>query len=116
MLSAGPDPLARETLRSIESRVLWLATSIVHYANAVRTTRSGLKVGGPQASSASAVSILTSLYFRHLQAADRVSIKPHASPAVHAIDYLLGRLDRSYLPTLREYGGLQSYPSRSKDP
>jgi pyruvate dehydrogenase E1 component len=103
-------------LRSIESRVLWLATSIIHHANAVRPNRSGLKVGGHQASSASAVSILTTLYFRHLRAADRVSIKPHASPVLHAIEYLLGNLDRAYLTTLRAYGGLQSYPSRSKDP
>jgi pyruvate dehydrogenase E1 component len=28
----------------------------------------------------------------------------------------LGRLDRSYLTTLREFGGLQAYPSRTKDP
>ena len=35
---------------------------------------------------------------------------------LHAINYLLGTLDRSYLTTLREFGGLQSYPSRAKDP
>ena len=29
---------------------------------------------------------------------------------------MLGNLDRSYLTTLREFGGLQSYPSRTKDP
>jgi pyruvate dehydrogenase E1 component len=52
----------------------------------------------------------------HLEAPDRVSVKPHASPALHAINFLLGRLDESYLPRLREFGGLQSYPSRSKDP
>ena len=34
----------------------------------------------------------------------------------HAIQYLLGNLDRSYLPRLRARGGLQSYPSRTKDP
>ena len=50
----------------------------------------------------------------HLEAPDRVSVKPHASPALHAINFLLGRLDESYLPRLREFGGLQSYPSRSK--
>ena len=43
-------------------------------------------------------------------------MKPHASPAFHAIQYLLGNLDRSYLTRLREFGGLQAYPSRSKDP
>ena len=45
-----------------------------------------------------------------------MSVKPHASPVLHAIEYLLGQLDRKYLTTLREFGGLQSYPSRLKDP
>src|SRR5919198_1435411 len=35
---------------------------------------------------------------------------------LHAIEYLLGTLDERYLTTLREFGGLQSYPSRLKDP
>ena len=45
-----------------------------------------------------------------------MSVKPHASPVLHAIDYLLGRLDAEYLTKLRQFGGLQSYPSRLKDP
>ena len=105
------DPLAE-----VERRVLWLSAAIVHYANRVRPNPSGLKVGGHQASSASLVSIMTSLWFRHLRPGDRVSVKPHASPVLHAINYLLGELDAKYLTTLREFGGLQSYPSRSKDP
>jgi pyruvate dehydrogenase E1 component len=103
-------------LREIERRVLWLSTAIVHEANRVRPNRSGLKVGGHQTSSASMVSIMASLWFRHLRPQDRVSVKPHASPVLHAINYLLGELDESYLATLRAFGGLQSYPSRSKDP
>ena len=43
-------------------------------------------------------------------------MKPHASPALHAVNYLLGGLDASYLTSLRAKGGLQSYPSRLKDP
>lgn len=105
-----------EDLRQVESRVLWLSTAIVHHANRVRTNPSGVKVGGHQASSASMVTLMTALWFRHLRAEDRVSVKPHASPVLHAINYLLGRLDASYLPRLREFGGLQSYPSRIKDP
>ncbi len=62
------------------------------------------------------VSLMTALWFAHLEAPDRVSVKPHASPVLHAINFLLGRLDPAYLPRLREYGGLQSYPSRTKDP
>src|ERR1700704_3497495 len=105
-----------ETLDEVQRRVLWLATSIVHHANRVRQTPSGVKVGGHQASSASMVSIMTALYFDFLRDPDRVSVKPHASPVLHAIEYLLGALDPSYLTTLREFGGLQSYPSRLKDP
>jgi pyruvate dehydrogenase E1 component len=62
------------------------------------------------------VSIMTALWFEYLRGEDQVSVKPHASPVLHAIEYLLGQLDRDYLTTLREFGGLQSYPSRLKDP
>jgi len=105
-----------DPLTEIEQRVLWLSTAIIHHANRVRPDASGLKVGGHQASSASMVSIMTSLWFEQLQSGDRVSVKPHASPVLHAINYLLGQLDEKYLTTLRAFGGLQSYPSRSKDP
>jgi pyruvate dehydrogenase E1 component len=111
--SAGPD---LDALRAIERRVLWLSAAIVHHANRVRENRSGVKVGGHQASSASMVSLMTALWFGALRAEDRVSVKPHASPVLHAINYLLGTLDRPYLETLRAFGGLQSYPSRTKDP
>ena len=116
--SPSPQPAAPDldALRAIERRVLWLATAIVHHANRVRENRSGVKVGGHQASSASMVSLMTALWFSELRAEDRVSVKPHASPVLHAINYLLGRLDRPYLETLRAFGGLQSYPSRTKDP
>ncbi len=104
------------TLRAVEDRVLWLSAAIVDHANRVRPNTSGLKVGGHQASSASMVTIMTALWMRHLQPADRVSVKPHASPTLHALEFLLGQLDPSHLTTLREFGGLQSYPSRLKDP
>jgi pyruvate dehydrogenase E1 component len=103
-------------LREVADRVLWLSTAIIDHANRVRPNPSGLKVGGHQASSASMVSIMTALWLRHLRPEDRVSVKPHASPVLHAINYLLGELDEKYLTTLREFGGLQSYPSRIKDP
>jgi pyruvate dehydrogenase E1 component len=113
---SDPAPSSLEVLEAVQRRVLWLATSMVHHANRVRTTSSGVKVGGHEASSASLVGIMTALYFEHLRAPDRVSVKPHAAPVLHAINYLLGTLDRSYLTTLRQFGGLQSYPSRAKDP
>ena len=104
------------TLSAIERRVLWLAVRIVDYANRERPKGDALKVGGHQASSASMVTLMTALYLADLRAEDRVSVKPHASPVLQAIEYLLGRLDRSYLTRLRDFGGLQSYPSRTKDP
>ena len=103
-------------LNKVQQRVLWLATSIVQAANSRPDDGSGLKVGGHQASSASMVGVMTALWFGGLTADDRVSVKPHASPVLHALSYLLGRLEASYLPRLREYGGLQPYPSRTKDP
>jgi pyruvate dehydrogenase E1 component len=111
-----PVSAPEHVLQEVEQRVLWLATSIVHAANARRPNSSGVKVGGHQASSASMVSIMTALWFDALTAADRLSVKPHASPVLHAVNALLGRLDPSYLPRLRELGGLQPYPSRTKDP
>ena len=105
------------TLEAVQDRVLWLATSIIHHANKVRATPSGVKVGGHQASSASMVSHHDGAVVR---ASARLpiasSVKPHASPVLHAIEYLLGQLDASYLTTLREFGGLQSYPSRAQGP
>ncbi|MGY1703459.1 transketolase-like TK C-terminal-containing protein [Geodermatophilus sp. SYSU D00697] len=113
---AGRDAGADRALRAIEERVLWLATAIVDHANRVRPNPTGLKVGGHQASSASMVTIMTSLWLEQLTAEDRVAVKPHASPVLHALEYLLGQLDASHLTTLRAFGGLQSYPSRLKDP
>jgi pyruvate dehydrogenase E1 component len=105
-----------KVLEAIERRVLWLAVRIVDYANRERPKEDPLKVGGHQASSASLVTLMTALYLSDLRAEDRVAVKPHASPVLHAIEYLIGRLDRRYLTTLRDFGGLQAYPSRSKDP
>src|ERR687886_38329 len=117
MRAVSPTPVTDlSTLEAVQDRVLWLATSIVHHANRVRKTPSGVKVGGHQASSASMVAIMTALYFHHLRGPDRVSVKPHAAPVLHAIEYLLGLLDRRHLTELRAFGGLQSYPSRLKDP
>ncbi len=113
------------TLEEIQQRVLWIATRMIDHANRERATVAApdgrndefaLKVGGHQASSASIVSVMTSLWFGHLTGNDKVAVKPHASPIFHAIKYLMGELDKSYLFKLREYGGLQSYPSRTKDP
>jgi len=110
------DEPAADLMDRVAARVLWLAVRMVDTANSDPVRKDDVKVGGHQASSASMVSLMTALWFRHLDPADRVAVKPHASPAFHAIQYLLGNLDRSYLTRLREFGGLQAYPSRTKDP
>ena len=104
-----------EILESIQRRVLWLSTWMVHEANA-RPSADGTKVGGHQASSASVVSLLTALYFKALRPGDVVATKAHAAPAFYAIQFLRGRLDGARLATLRAFGGLQAYPSRRKNP
>jgi pyruvate dehydrogenase E1 component len=104
-----------DMLQAIERRVLWLSTYMIHHANKIRPNPDGLKVGGHQASSSSVVSLATALYFHFLRPQDHVAFKPHASPVFHAIQYLLGRLPREKLQQLREFGGLQAYPSRVKD-
>ena len=105
-----------DILQAIERRVLWLSTYMIHHANKIRPNPDGLKIGGHQASSSSVVSLATALYFHFLRPQDHVAFKPHASPVFHAIQYLLGRLPQEQLRQLREFGGLQAYPSRVKDP
>jgi pyruvate dehydrogenase E1 component len=102
-------------LNELERKVLWLASWTIHHANHVRDNDDGLKVGGHQASSASLATIMTALYFRVLRPADRVAVKPHASPNFHAIQYLLGKQTREKLEDFRGFKGAQSYPSRTKD-
>ena len=102
-------------LRALERKVLWLATWTIHHANHIRPNRDGLKVGGHQASCASAATLLTALYFHALRPEDRLAVKPHAAPVFHAIQYLLGRESRGALEKFRALSGAQSYPSRTKD-
>jgi len=102
-------------LHALERKLLWLSAWMIHHANHIRPNRDGLKVGGHQASCASSVSILAALYFEILRPQDRVAVKPHAGPVFHAINYLLGRQEREKLSTLRQFGGIQPYPSRVKD-
>jgi pyruvate dehydrogenase E1 component len=114
--TAETDPAVRlAALRALEKKVLWLATWMIHHANHVRPNRDGLKVGGHQSSCASMVTLMTALYFDVLRPSDRVAVKPHAGPVFHAIQYLLGEQTRDKLERFRAFGGVQSYPSRTKD-
>ncbi|MBM3513227.1 MAG: transketolase, partial [Alphaproteobacteria bacterium] len=108
---------ARElaSLKALEQKILWLATWMIHHANHLRANRDGIKVGGHQASSASLATVLAALYFHTLKAEDRIAVKPHAGPVFHAIQYLLGNQTLDRLINFRAFGGVQPYPSRTKD-
>ena len=112
-LPLPPDRLTG--LHQIERKLLWLSAWTIHNANHIRPNRDGLKVGGHQASCASCISIITALYFDILRPQDRVAVKPHAGPVFHAVNLLLGRQSAANMEGLRRMGGIQSYPSRTKD-
>lgn len=109
----GVDKL--EALAQVERKLVWLASWMIHHANHIRPNPEGLKVGGHQASCASVATIMTALYFDALRPQDRVAVKPHAGPVLHAINYLFGRQNLEKLKGLRQLGGAQAYPSRAKD-
>jgi pyruvate dehydrogenase E1 component len=112
---AGEPAQRLRLLRQVERKLLWLSAWMIHNANHLRPNRDGLKVGGHQASCASCISVMAALYFEILRPQDRVAVKPHAGPVFHAINYLLGRQERGKLAGLRQFGGIQPYPSRIKD-
>ncbi|GIX49628.1 MAG: 1-deoxy-D-xylulose-5-phosphate synthase [Candidatus Tectimicrobiota bacterium] len=119
MAEALPYGLTEEglaILQAVERRLLWLTTYLLHDINKLRPNPDGMKVGGHQASSASLVSLLTALYGVVLRPHDQVALKPHAAPAFHALQYLLGWISLEQLRSLRDLGGLQAYPNRVKDP
>lgn len=102
-------------LKAIEKKLLWLSSWTIHHANHVRPARDKLKVGGHQASCASCATLLTALFFHTLRDADRIAVKPHASPILHAALYLMGLEPKERLERFRALGGAQAYPSRTKD-
>ena len=102
-------------IETLDARLRWLSSWIVHNANHIRLKRDGLKVGGHQASCASMTAIMAALYFHALRPQDKVSVKPHAGPVLQAIHYLLGNQSLEQLQQFRALGGAQSYPSRTKD-
>jgi len=104
-----------EALKILDDRLRWLSAWTIHHANHIRPNDDGLKVGGHQASCASMTAIMTALYFHALGPNDRVAVKPHAGPVLHAIHYLLGSQSLDALENFRGFGGAQSYPSRTKD-
>src|SRR5687768_16446210 len=104
-----------DALRLLDDRLRWLSAWTIHNANHLRESPDGLKVGGHQASCASMTAIMAALYFHALGPNDKVAVKPHAGPVLHAIHYLLGNHERELLENFRGFGGVQRYPSRTKD-
>jgi pyruvate dehydrogenase E1 component len=104
-----------EALKILDERLRWLSAWTIHHANHIRESADGLKVGGHQASCASMTALMAALYFHALGPNDRVAVKPHGGPVLHAIHYLLGSQSREILESFRGFGGAQSYPSRTKD-
>ena len=88
---------------------------MIHNANHLRAKTDGVKVGGHQASCASMVTLMTALYGHALRPQDRVAVKPHAGPVFHALQYLTGNQTLEKMQNFRGLGGVQSYPSRTKD-
>jgi len=102
-------------LEAVERKLLWLSAWMIHNANHLRPKTDSMKVGGHQASCASMVTLMTALYGSVLRPEDRVAVKPHAGPVFHAFQYLCGKLDLPRMQNFRGLGGVQSYPSRTKD-
>ncbi len=113
MHTATHDHIAH--LELLDARLRWLSAWTIHNANHLRDSADGIKVGGHQASCASMSAIMAALYFHALGPNDRVAVKPHAGPLLHAIHYLLGQQSLEALKAFRGFGGVQSYPSRTKD-
>jgi pyruvate dehydrogenase E1 component len=108
-------PADIDALKTLDDKLRWLSAWTIHHANHIRESADGLKVGGHQASCASMTAIMAALYFHALGPNDRVAVKPHAGPVLHAIHYLLGSQSLEQLKNFRGFGGMQSYPSRTKD-
>jgi pyruvate dehydrogenase E1 component len=107
-------PADIDALKILDDRLRFLSAWTIHHANHVRDSADGLKVGGHQASCADDRHHGRAL-FSCTRPNDRVVVKPHAGPVLHAIHYLLGSQSLEQLQNFRGFGGMQSYPSRTKD-
>lgn len=81
------------TLNSIAKRALYFAAQMVHLANNRKNKEKGdPKMGGHQSASASSLHLLGAIHLVSKTGFDHMAIKPHASPADHAYNYLLNNL------------------------
>jgi pyruvate dehydrogenase E1 component len=106
-----------KTLDSIVRRAHYLATRMIFIANHRDDKEKGdPKVGGHASASASAIHILSAIHLLAKSGFDHIANKPHASPADHALNYLLDLFLHKDLSrfTLEEANiamqGLRAYP------
>ena len=105
-----------EALNILDERLRWLSAWTIHHANHVRENRR--RAEGRRAPGELRLDDRDhgrALFPRARRPNDRVAVKPHAGPVLHAIHYLLGSQSREALENFRGFGGAQSYPSRTKD-
>src|SRR4029434_7615244 len=107
MLKKTPADIA--SLKLLDGRLRWISAWTIHHANHIRESADGLKVGGHQASCASMTAIMAALYFHALGPNDRVAVKPHAGPVLHAIHYLMGSQSREALENFSRVAGSQHH-------
>ena len=98
-------------LATLDDKLRFLSSWTINHANHVRESTDGLKVGGHQASCASMTAIMAALYFHALGPNDRVAVKPHAGPVLHAIHYLLGSQSLAPWPVKCIPKHLSGYPA-----
>ncbi len=110
-------PTVRDAMTVARDHVAKGALSMIDWANHKPENRGRKpKVGGHQASSMSSVDLLCALYLHVLTPSDRVAVKPHAAPVLYSLMHLFGVLPPEQMLRLREKGGPQPYPTRTKDP
>src|SRR5205809_1026853 len=115
------DKLDKNLLDRICLRAQYLATQMIDVANHRPDKEKGdPKVGGHPAACASALHILGALHLVVKSGFDHLAIKPHASPADHAYNYLLDLFFKDGLQrlTLEEANqamhGLRAYPKQGE--
>lgn len=80
-------------LNTIAQRALYYAVQMIHLANNRKDKEKGdPKIGGHQSASASSLHLLGAIHLVTKSGFDHMAVKPHASPADHAYNYLLNNL------------------------
>ena len=110
-----------KTLNEIAKRAHLILNQMIYTANYRENQEAGdPKVGGHCSASTSALHILGALHLVVKSGYDHIANKPHASPADHAYNYLLGLLlDNELQPLSQEEAeqamrGLRAFPKKNE--